>query len=74
MVLSLSTLTQNITGQILCMNLFLVLRKGDVKSGRNEKREILPATHEEWTKEIANSVWHMAPVPPRVYRPSMSFS
>ncbi len=43
----------------------LVLRKGDVKSGRNEKREILPATHEEWTKEIANSVWHMAPVPPR---------
>jgi modification methylase len=43
----------------------LVLRKGDVKSGRNEKREILPATHEEWTKEIANSVWHMAPVPPK---------
>ena len=43
----------------------LVLRKGDVKSGRNERREILPATHEEWTKEIANSVWHMAPVPPK---------
>lgn len=42
----------------------LVLRKGDVKSGRNLKREVLPATHEEWTKEIANSVWHMAPVPP----------
>ncbi|HEX5519609.1 MAG TPA: site-specific DNA-methyltransferase, partial [Candidatus Nitrosocosmicus sp.] len=42
----------------------LVLRKGDVKSGRNLKREILQATHEEWTKEIANSVWHMAPVPP----------
>jgi DNA modification methylase len=42
----------------------LVLRKGDVKTGRNQKREILPATHEEWTKEIANSVWHMAPVPP----------
>lgn len=42
----------------------LVLRKGDVKTGRTRKREILPATHEEWTKEIANSVWHMAPVPP----------
>jgi modification methylase len=42
----------------------LVLRKGDVKSGRNQRREILPATHEEWTKEIANSVWHIAPVPP----------
>jgi modification methylase len=42
----------------------LVLRKGDVKSGRTQKRDILPATHEEWTKEIANSVWHMAPVPP----------
>jgi DNA modification methylase len=42
----------------------LVLRKGDVKSGRDRKREILPATHEEWTKEIANSVWHIAPVPP----------
>ena len=42
----------------------LVFRKGDVKSGRTQKRDILPATHEEWTKEIANSVWHMAPVPP----------
>jgi DNA modification methylase len=42
----------------------LVLRKGDVKSGRTQRREILPATHEEWTKEIANSVWHIAPVPP----------
>jgi len=42
----------------------LVLRKGDVKTGRNQRREILPATHEEWTKEIANSVWHIAPVPP----------
>jgi site-specific DNA-methyltransferase (adenine-specific) len=42
----------------------LVLRKGDVKSGRNQRREVLPATHEEWTKEIANSVWHIAPVPP----------
>jgi DNA modification methylase len=42
----------------------LVLRKGDVKSGRTQRREILPATHEEWTKEIANSVWHLAPVPP----------
>jgi modification methylase len=42
----------------------LVLRKGDVNSGRNQRREMLPATHEEWTKEIANSVWHIAPVPP----------
>jgi site-specific DNA-methyltransferase (adenine-specific) len=42
----------------------LVLRKGDVKSGRTQRREILPATHEEWTKEIANSIWHIAPVPP----------
>ena len=42
----------------------LVLRKGDVNSGRTEHRETLPATHEEWTKEIANSVWHIAPVPP----------
>ena len=42
----------------------LVLRKGDVSSGRTEHRETLPATHEEWTKEIANSVWHIAPVPP----------
>ena len=41
----------------------LVLRKGDVASGR-ERKEALPATHEEWTKEIANSVWHIAPVPP----------
>jgi modification methylase len=42
----------------------LVLRKGDVNSGRTERREMLPATHEEWTKEIANSVWHIPPVPP----------
>ena len=42
----------------------LVLRKGDVNSGRNRRRETLPARHEEWTKEIANSVWHIAPVPP----------
>jgi site-specific DNA-methyltransferase (adenine-specific) len=41
----------------------LVLRKGDVASGR-QRKEALPATHEEWTKEIANSVWHIAPVPP----------
>lgn len=41
----------------------LILRKGDVASGRLRK-EALPATHEEWTKEIANSVWHIAPVPP----------
>lgn len=40
-----------------------VLRKGDVQSGR-ERKEALPATHQEWTKEIANSVWHIAPVPP----------
>jgi DNA modification methylase len=42
----------------------LILRKGDVNSGRTERRDALPATHEEWTKEIANSVWHIAPVPP----------
>ena len=42
----------------------LILRKGDVNSGRIRKREKLPARHEEWTKEIANSVWHIAPVPP----------
>ena len=42
----------------------LVLRKGNVNSGRNQRRDALPATHEEWTKEIANSVWHIAPVPP----------
>src|SRR5215510_13872817 len=30
----------------------LVLRKGDVSVGRRRK-EALPATHEEWTKEIA---------------------
>jgi site-specific DNA-methyltransferase (adenine-specific) len=42
----------------------LILRKGDVNSGRTRRREALPATHEEWTKEIANSVWHIAPVPP----------
>lgn len=42
----------------------LVLRKGDVNSGRTQRIESLPATHEEWTKEIANSIWHIAPVPP----------
>ena len=42
----------------------LVLRKGDVKAGRTQRCTALPATHEEWTKEIANSVWHIAPVPP----------
>lgn len=42
----------------------LVLRKGNVKSGRTQRDETLPATHEEWTKEIANSIWHIAPVPP----------
>jgi modification methylase len=42
----------------------LVLRKGDVASGRTNKGEMLPATHEEWTKEIANSIWHIPPVPP----------
>jgi DNA modification methylase len=42
----------------------LILRKGDVSTGRTNKIEILPATHEEWTREIANSVWHIAPVPP----------
>ncbi len=42
----------------------LVLRKGDVNSGRTQRVESLPATHEEWTKEIANSIWHIAPVPP----------
>ncbi len=42
----------------------LILRKGDVNSGRMRTMEALPATHEEWTKEIANSVWHVAPVPP----------
>jgi modification methylase len=44
--------------------LILVLRKGDVQTGRTERKEVLPAKHEEWTKEIANSVWHLAPVPP----------
>lgn len=44
--------------------LILVLRKGNVSSGRTERTETLPATHEEWTKEIANSIWHIAPVPP----------
>jgi DNA modification methylase len=29
---------------------------------------MLPATHEEWTKEIANSVWHIPPVPPGFIR------
>ncbi|MFZ0513226.1 MAG: site-specific DNA-methyltransferase, partial [Candidatus Nitrosopolaris sp.] len=42
----------------------LVLRKGNVNSGRTQRDETLPATHEEWTKEIANSIWHIAPVPP----------
>jgi modification methylase len=42
----------------------LVLRKGNVETGRTQRDETLPATHEEWTKEIANSVWHIAPVPP----------
>ncbi|MDQ3867938.1 MAG: site-specific DNA-methyltransferase [Thermoproteota archaeon] len=42
----------------------LVLRKGDVNSGRTQRVDSLPATHEEWTKEIANSIWHVAPVPP----------
>jgi site-specific DNA-methyltransferase (adenine-specific) len=42
----------------------LVLRKGDVNSGRTNRHEILPAKHEEFTKEIANSIWHIAPVPP----------
>jgi DNA modification methylase len=42
----------------------LILRKGDVNSGRTRRMDALPATHEEWTKEIANSVWHIAPVPP----------
>ena len=42
----------------------LVLRKGDVRSGRTNRNDSLPATHEEFTKEIANSVWHIAPVPP----------
>jgi site-specific DNA-methyltransferase (adenine-specific) len=42
----------------------LILRKGDVSSGRTRRWNALPATHEEWTKEIANSVWHIAPVPP----------
>jgi modification methylase len=42
----------------------LVLRKGDVSSGRTNRNEMLPATHEEWTKEIANSIWHIPPVPP----------
>jgi site-specific DNA-methyltransferase (adenine-specific) len=42
----------------------LVLRKGNVSIGRDQRHSPLPATHEEWTKEIANSVWHIAPVPP----------
>ena len=42
----------------------LVLRKGDVNSGRTNRDDILPAKHEEFTKEIANSIWHIAPVPP----------
>ena len=42
----------------------LILRKGDVNCGRTQRKNALPATHEEWTKEIANSVWHIAPVPP----------
>ncbi len=42
----------------------LILRKGDASNGRTNRIDALPATHEEWTKEIANSVWHIAPVPP----------
>lgn len=42
----------------------LVLRKGNVNSGRTKRDDALPAKHEEFTKEIANSVWHIAPVPP----------
>jgi DNA modification methylase len=42
----------------------LILRKGEVSDGRTQRYNALPATHEEWTKEIANSVWHIAPVPP----------
>ena len=42
----------------------LILRKGEASSGRTRRFDALPATHEEWTKEIANSVWHIAPVPP----------
>jgi modification methylase len=42
----------------------LILRKGDVNAGRTRGIEALPATHEEWTREIANSIWHIAPVPP----------
>ena len=42
----------------------LILRKGDARDGRTNRIDALPATHEEWTKEIANSVWHIAPVPP----------
>ena len=42
----------------------LVLRKGDVNSGRTQRFDALPAKHEEFTKEIANSIWHIAPVPP----------
>lgn len=42
----------------------LILRKGNVNTGRIRRHDALPATHEEWTKEIANSVWHIAPVPP----------
>ncbi len=42
----------------------LVLRKGDVNSGRTQRYDALPAKHEEFTKEIANSIWHIAPVPP----------
>ena len=42
----------------------LVLRKGDVSTGRTQRHDALPAKHEEFTKEIANSIWHIAPVPP----------
>ncbi|MEO9319291.1 MAG: site-specific DNA-methyltransferase [Nitrososphaera sp.] len=42
----------------------LILRKGEASTGRTLRQDALPATHEEWTKEIANSVWHIAPVPP----------
>jgi hypothetical protein len=33
----------------------LVLRKEDVKSGRTNRNDAVPATHEEFTTEIANS-------------------
>ena len=33
--------------------LILVLRKEDVKSGRTNRNDAVPATHEEFTNEIA---------------------